>query len=106
MRSPLPSTKMVTNYQHPKTDMKTLSLLLTSAFLSAAVLHAQDQQQTTTTTTTRTTTYGNGTITEYVPGTTFIVKESTGPVTYRYGKKSSMKPRAARSSLKRICQPV
>ena len=67
--------------------MKTLSLLLTSAFLSAAVLHAQDQQQTTTTTTTRTTTYGNGTITEYVPGSTFIVKESTGPVTYRYGKK-------------------
>lgn len=27
-----------------------------------------------------------GTITEYVPGTTFIVKETSGPVTYRYGK--------------------
>lgn len=24
-------------------------------------------------------------LTEYVPGTTFIVKESSGPVTYKYG---------------------
>lgn len=68
--------------------MKSLSLLLTCTFLSAAALNAQDQQKTvTTTTTTRTTTYGDGTITEYTPGTTFIVKESSGPMTYRYGKK-------------------
>lgn len=66
--------------------MKSLSLILTCTFLSAAVIHAQDQQQTTTTTT-RTTTYGNGTISQYVPGTTFVVKETDGPVTYRYGKK-------------------
>jgi len=26
------------------------------------------------------------TITEYVPGTKFVVKESSGPVNYRYGK--------------------
>src|ERR1044071_6774450 len=32
------------------------------------------------------TTTGTGTITEYAPGTTFIVKESSGPVTYHYGK--------------------
>ena len=32
------------------------------------------------------TTTGTGTITEYVPGTTFIMKEVTGPVTYLYGK--------------------
>ena len=32
------------------------------------------------------TTTGTGTITEYSPGTTFIVKEVTGPVTYLYGK--------------------
>ena len=38
-------------------------------------------------TTTTTTTYGDGTITEYSPGKTFIVKEKSGPVTYHYGKK-------------------
>jgi hypothetical protein len=34
-----------------------------------------------TTTTTTTTTIGTGTVTEYVPGSTMIVKESAGPVT-------------------------
>ncbi len=75
--------------------MKSLSTLLACTFLSAALLHAQDQKTTTTTTTygdgtttrSSSTTYGNGTITEYTPGTNFIVKETTGPVTYRYGKK-------------------
>ena len=42
--------------------------------------------QSTTTTTTTTTTDGSGTITEYAPGSAFIVKESAGPVTYRYGE--------------------
>jgi hypothetical protein len=65
--------------------MKSTLLILTCAFMGAATLTAQ--QSNTTTTTTRTVTYGNGTISEYIPGTTFIVKESTGPVTYRYGKK-------------------
>ena len=44
-----------------------------------------DKGDGTTETTVRTTT-STGTITEYVPGTTFIVKETDGPVTYRYGK--------------------
>jgi hypothetical protein len=39
-------------------------------------------------TTTKITT-STGTIHEYVPGTTFVVKESTGPVTYKYGKKTT-----------------
>src|SRR5688572_2833255 len=34
-----------------------------------------------------TTTTSTGTIEEYTPGTTFVVKESTGPIKYRYGKK-------------------
>ena len=29
---------------------------------------------------------GSGTITEYTPGSAFMVKESAGPVTYRYGE--------------------
>jgi hypothetical protein len=45
--------------------------------------------QSTTTTTTTTTTGGSGTITEYAPGSAFVVKESAGPVTYRYGENIS-----------------
>jgi hypothetical protein len=42
------------------------------------------QQQTTTTSTT--TTEGTGTITEFTPGQTIVLKESSGPVHYRFGK--------------------
>jgi hypothetical protein len=59
--------------------------ILTILALSAATAFAVDEVTTSTTTTS--TTYGTGTITEYVPGTTFIVKETSGPVTYKYGKK-------------------
>src|SRR5437762_4040927 len=38
------------------------------------------------TTTTTTTTEGNGTITEYSPGKTIVLKEASGPRTYRFGK--------------------
>lgn len=64
--------------------MKTAFLLIASALLCVGNLAAVDRETTTTTTKTTTST---GTITEYVPGTTFIVKESSGPVTYKYGKK-------------------
>ena len=38
------------------------------------------------TTTTTTTTEGNGTITEYTPGSVIVLKETTGPRRYRFGK--------------------
>ena len=38
------------------------------------------------TTTTTTTTEGNGTITEFTPGSTIVLRESSGPVNYRFGK--------------------
>ena len=38
------------------------------------------------TTTTTTTTEGSGTITTYSPGTSIVLRESTGPRTYRFGK--------------------
>src|SRR5438874_11221963 len=38
------------------------------------------------TTTTTTTTEGSGTITEYTPGSTIVLKETSGPRTYRFGK--------------------
>jgi hypothetical protein len=37
-------------------------------------------------TTTTTTTEGNGTITEYTPGSAIVLKESSGPRHYRFGK--------------------
>jgi hypothetical protein len=61
---------------------KTLIPFLCTILASAAI--AADVEKTTTTTTT---TYGDGTISEYSPGKTFIVKEKSGPVTYHYGKK-------------------
>src|SRR5256714_11167595 len=38
-------------------------------------------------TTTTTTTEGSGTITEFSPGSTIVLKESAGPKHYRFGKK-------------------
>ena len=38
------------------------------------------------TTTTTTTTDANGTITEFTPGSTIVLRESSGPVNYRFGK--------------------
>jgi hypothetical protein len=63
--------------------MKKAILSMTIAAV-ASVAFAADV---TTSSTTTTTTTGTGTVTEYAPGKTFIVKESSGPVTYRYGKK-------------------
>jgi len=59
--------------------MKKLLIPILALCASAAI--AADVTETTTTTT-----IGDGTISEYSPGKTFIVKEKSGPVTYRYGK--------------------
>ena len=61
--------------------MKTI--LLTLAFVAFSLVTATADDKKTTTTTT--TTYGSGTITEYTPGSTFVLKEESGPVTYKYG---------------------
>ncbi|MES2597620.1 MAG: hypothetical protein V4662_19895 [Verrucomicrobiota bacterium] len=76
--------------------MKTLLHSIAFAVLAAAFsVQAQSTTQTTTTTvnedgtasrTTKTVT-SSGTLTEYVPGSSFIVKETSGPMTYRYGTK-------------------
>jgi hypothetical protein len=63
------------------TDMKKLLIPLLALCASAAIAAEQ------TTTSTTTTTTSTGTISEFSPGQTFIVKETSGPVTYRYGKK-------------------
>lgn len=45
----------------------------------------QPRRQTTTTQTTSTT-EADGTITEYTPGNTIVLKETSGPVSYRFGR--------------------
>jgi len=62
--------------------MKKILIPLACGILAASAVAAEE----TTTTTTRTTT-SRGTISEYSPGSTFVVKETSGPVKYRYGKK-------------------
>ena len=48
------------------------------------------------TTTTTTTTEGSGTITEYTPGSTIVLRESSGPRTYRFGKTVTYVTRSGR----------
>jgi hypothetical protein len=61
--------------------MKKLLLSMALA-LVAPFAWAQVSETTTTTTTTE----GNGTITEHTPGSRIVLKESSGPRTYRFGK--------------------
>jgi len=51
--------------------------------LAAPFAWAQVSQTTTTTTTTE----GDGTITEYTPGNSIVLKETAGPRHYRFGKR-------------------
>jgi hypothetical protein len=73
--------------------MKTPFLLLACGLLGAGALVAADRETTTITTKTTTTT-STGTLTEYVPATTFVVKEESGLVTYRCGKKVTYVPKS------------
>ncbi len=50
-----------------------------------------------TTTTTTTTTEANGTITEYTPGSAIVLKETTGPMRYRFGKTVTYVTRSGRA---------
>jgi hypothetical protein len=58
------------------------TLLSMALALMAPFAWAQVSETTTTTTTME----GNGTITEYTPGTTIVLKETSGPRTYHFGK--------------------
>jgi hypothetical protein len=61
-----------------------IRLLLSMALAVVAPFAWAQVSETTTTTTT--TTEGNGTITEYTPGTTIVLEETSGPRTYHFGK--------------------
>jgi len=61
--------------------MKKAVLSIALAFV-APFAWAQVSETTTTTTTTE----GTGTVTEYKPGSTIVLKETSGPRHYRFGK--------------------
>jgi hypothetical protein len=60
--------------------------LILSMALAVAAPFAWAQVSSTSTTTT-TTTEGSGTITEFSPGSSIVLKETAGPRSYRFGKK-------------------
>jgi hypothetical protein len=60
------------------------------------LMKTQDVPQQRTTTTTTTTTEGTGTITEYTPGSAIVLKETSGPVRYRFGKTVTYVTRSGR----------
>jgi hypothetical protein len=60
--------------------MKKAILSIAAAVVATTAFAADTVTSTTTTTST-------GTLEEYTPGSTFVVKESSGPMKYRYGKK-------------------
>jgi hypothetical protein len=66
--------------EREKQNEKTLVIMALA--IAAPFAWAQVSETTTTTTTTE----GNGTITEYTPGNVIVLKESSGPRTYHFGK--------------------
>jgi hypothetical protein len=65
-------------------EREKMKKILVSMALAIAAPFAWAQVSETTTTTT--TTEGSGTITEYTPGNVIVLKESSGPRTYHFGK--------------------
>jgi hypothetical protein len=64
--------------------MRMKKVILSIALAVAAPFAWAQVSETTTTTTT---TEGSGTITEFSPGSTIVLKESAGPKHYRFGKR-------------------
>jgi hypothetical protein len=56
----------------------------------------QQMQRPTTTSQTTSTTDASGTITEYTPGSAIVLRESSGPVRYRFGKTVTYVTRSGR----------
>ena len=75
--------------------MKTTLLTIACALVVSVAFSEEVSRSTTTTTTSGagttstsvSSTTSTGTLEEYAPGSTFVIKEKSGPVKYRYGKK-------------------
>jgi hypothetical protein len=77
-----------------KQEREIMKKMLLSIALAVVAPFAWGQVSQTTTTTT--TTEGNGTITEYTPGSAIVLRESTGPMRYRFGKTVTYVTRSGR----------
>lgn len=84
----------VRSVQKNEKENKTMKKVLLSIALAVVAPFAWAQVSETTTTTT--TTEGSGTITEYTPGSTIVLRESSGPRTYRFGKTVTYVTRSGR----------
>jgi hypothetical protein len=73
---------------------KIMKKMLLSIALAVVAPFAWGQVSETTTTTT--TTERNGTITEYTPGSVIVLRETSGPVRYRFGKTVTYVTRSGR----------
>jgi hypothetical protein len=65
--------------------------------MALAVVAPFAWRQVSETTTTTITTEGNGTITEYTPGSAIVLRESSGPRRYRFGKTVTYVTRSGRT---------
>ena len=73
-----------------KKILLTIALAAVASFawgqtIKQPLMKTQDVPRQTTSTTT-TTTEGTGTITQFTPGSAIVLKETNGPVNYRFGK--------------------
>jgi hypothetical protein len=73
-----------------KKILLTIALATVASFawgqtIKQPLMKTQDVPRQTTSTTT-TTTEGTGTITQFTPGSAIVLKETNGPVNYRFGK--------------------
>jgi len=81
--------------QATQQEREKMRKMLLSMALAVVAPFAWGQVSETSTTTT-TTTEGNGTITEYTPGSAIVLRESSGPRRYRFGKTVSYVTRSGR----------
>src|SRR4026209_981348 len=70
----------------PAANRKKKQMKKTVISMALAIAAPFAWAQVSETTTTTTTTEGNGTITEYTPGSAIVLKETSGPRTYHFGK--------------------
>src|SRR6266481_2501005 len=76
------SRKCFTRHVIEREKQMKRTLVIMALAIAAPFAWAQVSETTTTTTTTE----GSGTITEYTPGNVIVLKETSGPWTYHFGK--------------------
>jgi len=98
IRRPAPEFNRYTESLPPqqlKQERGIMKKTLLSMALAVVAPFAWGQVSETTTSTT--TTEGNGTITEYTPGSVIVLRESSGPRHYRFGKTVTYVTRSGRT---------